>query len=152
MTKFGGHAMAAGLSVSEENISEFEAALLTVTEEITSDRDWSQIVWTDGELTARDFNMEFAQSLRQSTPWGQGFPEPLFDGQFEVVDARVVGDTHAKLKLRLVNGHQDIDAICFGYLDKHESLPQGVVRAAYRLDVNEFRDRLNLQLIVQYIE
>ena len=152
ISKFGGHAMAAGLSLPQENIAKFEAALIAVAEEATADRDWSQVIWTDGELTANDFNMEFAESLRQSTPWGQGFPEPLFDGQFEVIDARVVGDTHAKLKLRPLNANLEIDAICFGYLDKHESLPQGTVRAAYRLDVNEFRERLSLQLIVQYIE
>ena len=149
--KYGGHAMAAGLSLAEKNIAKFEAALLSVTEELTADRDWSQVIWTDGELTADDFNMEFAESLRQSTPWGQGFPEPLFDGQFEVADARVVGDTHAKLKLQPLNSDLTIDAICFGFLDKHESLPQGTIRAAYRLDVNEFRDLLNLQLIVQYL-
>jgi len=152
MSKFGGHAMAAGLSLAQKNIAEFEAALSTVTEQLTADRDWSQVIWTDGELAASDFNLEFAESLRQSTPWGQGFPEPLFDGQFEVIDARVVGDTHAKLKLRPSNADHVIDAICFRYLDKRESLPQGTIRAAYRLDVNEFRERLSLQLIVQYIE
>jgi len=96
--------------------------------------------------------MEFAEQIRQLSPWGQGFPEPLFDGYFEVIDARVVGDTHAKLKLRPLVGDQHIDAICFGYLSSHDSLPQGEIRAAYRLDVNEFRERKNLQLMIQYIE
>jgi len=152
MSKFGGHAMAAGLSLPDKNLAKFETALLAVTQEVTAERDWSQVIWTDGQLNANEFTMEFADSLRQSTPWGQGFPEPLFDGQFEVVDARVVGDTHAKLKLRPLDGSQIIDAICFGYLDKYESLPQGIIRVAYRLDVNEFRERLSLQLMVQYIE
>lgn len=152
MSKFGGHAMAAGLSLPDKNLAKFEAALLSVMQQVTAGRDWSQVIWTDGELAASEFTMELAESLSQSTPWGQGFPEPLFDGQFEVSDARVVGETHAKLKLRPVDGDQIIDAICFGYLDKHESLPQGTIRAAYRLDVNEFRERLSLQLMVKYIE
>jgi len=96
--------------------------------------------------------MELADQLRQSTPWGQGFPEPVFDGVFEVLEARIVGDTHAKLRLRPIDGNVSIDGICFGYLDTHDALPEGEVRAAYRLDVNEFRDRLTLQLMIQSIE
>ena len=152
MSKFGGHAMAAGLSLAEGNISKFEDALLAVAQEMTAGRDWSQVMWTDGELTSTDFTMEFAESLRQSNPWGQSFPEPLFDGEFEVIDARVVGDTHAKLKLCPAHSDLQIDAICFGYLDTHDALPQGTIRAVYRLDINEFRERLSLQLLIQYIE
>ncbi len=152
MTKFGGHAMAAGLSVESKNLDKFKAALLQVTENMTSGRDWSYVLWTDGPLMANEFTMELAEQLRQSTPWGQGFPEPVFDGEFEVIEARVVGDTHAKLRLRPVDGQQQIDGICFGYLDTHEALPEGVIRAAYRLDVNEFRDRLSLQLMIQEIQ
>jgi single-stranded-DNA-specific exonuclease len=152
LAKFGGHAMAAGFSLRAENLEKFKAALLSTAQEMTEGRDWSHVLWTDGELAADEFTMELAEQLRQTTPWGQGFPEPLFDGQFEVIDARVVGDTHAKLRLQPVGGEQQIDGICFGYLNSHESLPSGVIRAAYRLDVNEFRDRLSLQLMIQHIE
>lgn len=152
MTKFGGHAMAAGLSLHTKDLKKFKEVLLKVMQEQTKGRDWSQVLLTDGELLEEELNMDLAEQLRQSSPWGQGFPEPLFDGEFEVVEARVVGDTHAKLKLKPVIGQQVIDAICFGYLDRHENLPEGVVRAAYRLDVNEFRDRLSLQLVVQHIQ
>ena len=76
----------------------------------------------------------------------------MFDGEFEVVDARVVGDTHAKLKLRPRDSQQVLDAICFGYLDTHTDLPEGNIRAVYKLDVNEFRDRKNLQLMIKHIE
>ena len=107
---------------------------------------------TDGELLAEELTMDLAEQLRQSSPWGQGFPEPLFDGEFEVIDARVVGDTHAKLKLKPLAGNQVIDAICFGYLDHNENLPEGTIRAAYRLDVNEYRDQLSLQLMIQHIQ
>jgi len=152
MTKFGGHAMAAGLSVQASKLSDFKAALIATADEFTKGKDWSQVLWTDGSLLATEFTMELAEQLRQSSPWGQGFPEPVFDGEFEVIDSRVVGDTHAKLRLRPVDGQQQIDAICFAYLDTHDSLPEGLIRAAYRLDVNEFRERLNLQLMIQYIE
>ncbi|MCL4142820.1 UNVERIFIED_CONTAM: hypothetical protein GTU68_065979 [Idotea baltica] len=152
MAKFGGHAMAAGLSLSKQNLHKFKSALEAVTQEMTKGRDWDQVLLSDGELTGDEFNMQFAEQIRQISPWGQGFPEPVFDGVFEVIDARVVGDTHAKLKLRPLVSEQHIDAICFGYLATHDALPQGEIRAAYRLDVNEFRDRKNLQLMIQYIE
>lgn len=150
--KFGGHAMAAGLSVSTNSMSKFIQAAKDVAVEMTANQDWSQVIWTDGVLAAKELTMQLAEELRQASPWGQGFPEPLFDGQFEVVEARTVGTTHAKLKLRPIDGAQTVDAICFGYLDKHEDLPNGTVRAAYKLDINEYRDRLNLQLLISHIE
>ena len=152
MSKFGGHAMAAGLSVQGNKLSEFKSALASTAEEFTSGKDWSQVLWTDGALQPDEFTLELADQLRQSSPWGQGFPEPVFDGEFEVIEAKVVGDTHAKLRLRPVAAELTLDGICFGYLDTHEKLPQGHIRAAYRLDINEFRERLNLQLMIQYIE
>jgi len=152
MSKFGGHAMAAGLSLPSNHLIEFQTAMQTVTQQLTAGRDWRQVLWSDGELAANEFNIELAEQLRQTMPWGQGFPEPLFDGQFEVIEARVVGDTHAKLKLSPVGAGQVVDAIYFGYLNRHSSLPTGTIRAVYRLDVNEFRERKNLQLMIQYIE
>lgn len=152
MSKYGGHAMAAGLSLPNSKLAEFERVVTEVAAQITAGHDWRQILWSDGDLSAQDFTLQLAEELRQSTPWGQGFPEPVFDGEFEVLDARVVGDTHAKMRLRPSQGQQQIDAICFGYLDSHQQLPEGMIRAAYRLDVNEFRERTNLQLIIQYVE
>lgn len=152
MTKFGGHAMAAGFSLAETNLDKFKEVLLEVAEQLTAGRDWSHVLWSDGELAATDFNMQLADQLRHATPWGQGFPEPLFDGYFKVLDARIVGETHAKLKLQVSGSEQVLDGICFGYLDSHQQLPSGEIRAAYRLDVNEFRDRLSLQLMIQHIE
>jgi single-stranded-DNA-specific exonuclease len=152
MSKFGGHAMAAGLSLPDKNLAKFQSALTLVADEMTKGRDWSQVLWTDGILEADEFNIELADQIRQLTPWGQGFPEPLFEGRFEVVDKRLVGEIHAKLKLRPVGSQTLIDAICFGYLNTHEELPSGEIRAAYRLDVNEFRENLSLQLMIQHIE
>jgi len=152
MSKFGGHAMAAGFSLDAKNKHTFEVEIANVMSDLTRDHDWSHVLWTDGELQADEFTMELAEQLRQSTPWGQAFPEPLFDGYFDVVEARVVGDTHAKLRLKPVGGNNVVDGICFGYLDTHQALPEGQIRAAYRLDVNEFRERLTLQLMIQTIE
>lgn len=152
MTKFGGHAMAAGLSLESKNLEKFKQALVSTMDSMTQGHDWSQVLWTDGELHPNELNMELAEQLRQSSPWGQGFPEPLFDGVFDVVEARVVGDTHAKLRVTSPGNGHVIDGICFGYLDQHAALPEGKVRLAYRLDVNEFRDRLSLQLMIQHVE
>ncbi len=152
MGKFGGHAMAAGLSITSDNLPKFMQAVAQVADEFTKDKDWSQVIWTDGTLNANDFSLQLADELRQSTPWGQGFPEPLFDGEFDVVEARTVGATHAKLQLRPANGNQVIDGICFGYLDQHDDLPSGRIRAAYKLDINEYRGNVSLQLMIQHIE
>ncbi len=152
ISKFGGHAMAAGLSVKTEKLQKLIAALNEVADEMTRGHDWDQVLWTDGVLPASAFTEELADELRQCVPWGQGFPEPIFDGQFEVMEARTVGATHAKLVLRPVDGQQAIDAICFGYLEAHDELPSGVIQAAFKLDINEYRDRLNLQLMIQHIE
>ena len=152
MSKFGGHAMAAGFSVQDNDLATFKTALLQVAEEMTANKDWSHVLWTDGRLQADEFTMELAEQLRQSTPWGQGFPEPVFEGEFEVLESRIVGSTHAKLRLQPIGSTQAIDGICFGYLEKHDNLPEGTIHVAYRLDVNEFRDRLSLQLMIEHIE
>lgn len=152
MSKFGGHAMAAGMSVATDKLNEFVAAVQTVATQMTADRDWNHVLWTDGELSETEITLEFAEQLRTATPWGQGFPEPLFDGVFKVTEARQVGELHAKLQVQPVGSTQIIDAICFGYFNQYPSLPDGEVRAAYRLDVNEWQGRTSIQLIIQHIE
>jgi len=152
ISKFGGHAMAAGLSLKIENLSRFNAAIVQVMDAMTIGRDWRKILLTDGVLQANELTMETADQLRLSSPWGQGFPEPLFEGEFEVVESRLVGETHAKLRLKLVDGGQIVDGICFSYLDTHDVLPEGIVRLVYRLEVNEFREKLSLQLMIQHIQ
>jgi single-stranded-DNA-specific exonuclease len=152
MSKFGGHAMAAGMSIMDEKLTEFIHAVSAVMTEMTAEKDWNQVLWTDGELRPDEFSQNLAEQLRTITPWGQGFPEPVFDGYFSVLDARLVGDTHAKLKLQPVGSQEQIEAICFGYLQDHETLPSGNIRAVYRLDVNEWQGRTTLQLIVQHID
>ena len=152
MLRFGGHAMAAGLSLKQQKRDEFSRALAAVADELMAGQDWDHIVWTDGELLEEEFSLELAEQIRDCSPWGQAFPEPLFDGQFEVLDARLVGEKHAKLRLRPIQGTINIDAICFSWLDQNADLPAGQVRAVYRLDANEFRQRTKLQMIIEHLQ
>jgi single-stranded-DNA-specific exonuclease len=93
-----------------------------------------------------------AEMLRQAGPWGQGFPEPLFDGDFEVAGSRVVGERHLKLVLKPPRTDHLIDAIAFGVDVPADWLACRTLRTAYRLDVNEFRDARNVQLRIEYME
>lgn len=151
LKKFGGHAMAAGLAIDRSNIQEFSQLLLQAAEEMTQGKDWTQVLWTDGELVDEEYSQALANQFRTCSPWGQAFPEPLFEGSFEVVEARVVGDRHAKLKLQPLGSNKQIEAICFGYLDDHADLPMGAIHAAFRLDVNEWQGRTSLQLVLQHV-
>jgi single-stranded-DNA-specific exonuclease len=107
---------------------------------------------SDGELSAQEAVLGLAETLRFLAPWGQGFPEPLFDGEFDIVQQRIVGEKHVKLLLQWAGSKSTVDAIAF-----HADLEQwqgagGRVRLAYRLDVNEYRERKTVQLIVEYME
>ena len=147
---FGGHAMAAGLSLQADNLAEFESALEKSTEFFLNGVVPSAEITTDGELAESELNLNFALQLRDLGPWGQAFPEPSFEGVFEVVNHRVVGGAHLKMVLRHIDGPEKIDAIAFGKLP--EQLPgSGVVRFVYRLDVNYFRGERSCQLIIEHI-
>ncbi len=150
--KFGGHAMAAGLSLKR---SDFDAFICAFDEEVRrhlSAADLHGSVWSDGRLTAEELTLELAESLRQAGPWGQAFPEPMFDGDFEIINRRIVGERHLKLLLRANQQADPVDAIAFNTVD--DDWPKAVshVRLAYKLDVNHYRDRRNLQLMVESIE
>jgi len=152
ISKFGGHAMAAGLSLPVENLARFSAAFDEQVRQLVSDEDLQGIIMSDGELTEKELNLEFAEKLRNAGPWGQSFPEPAFDGEFEIVSKKVLGDKHLKLMLRLPDSPGCIDAIAFNMTD--EEWPAGTrhIRLAYRLDVNEFQGRKSAQLMVEQIE
>ena len=96
--------------------------------------------------------MEVAELIRNAGPWGQGFPEPVFDGCFEIVDKKIVGENHLKLKVRAVGGGRDIEAIAFNTTNR--SWPKGTsqINAVFRLDINEYMGRRTPQLIVEYLE
>ncbi len=152
LEKFGGHAMAAGMTLAEERYNDFAQAFdQQVTAMLTADQLQAQIV-TDGELSPAEMTMEMAELLRQAAPWGQAFPEPTFDGVFALEQWRIVGQRHLKLLLRDRRNDQLFDAIQFNA--EPDTLVQGSkdIRVVFRLDVNEYMGNRNLQLLVHYLE
>lgn len=152
LSKFGGHAMAAGMSLKMHDYPAFALAFDEVMKLKLADVDLEQKIYSDGELTEAELSLEFAESLQNAATWGQEFPEPVFDGIFDVIQSRIVGQRHLKLVLRKPAGNLVIDAIAF-YVDQPENwLGLRQIRAAYRLDINEFRGNRSVQLMVQYLE
>ncbi|MGJ0483941.1 MAG: single-stranded-DNA-specific exonuclease RecJ [Methylomicrobium sp.] len=151
LSKFGGHAMAAGMSIAMHDYPPFALAFDEMVRKRLDEVDLEQKVLSDGELGEQEMTVEFAELLQNAATWGQGFPEPVFQGEFEVVQASIVGQKHLKLVLRNTTGLV-IDAIAF-FIDHPEQwLGLRSCRAAYKLDINEFRGNRSVQLIVQYIE
>jgi single-stranded-DNA-specific exonuclease len=151
ISRFGGHAMAAGLSLEEQHLDAFAAAF--DVEVAALDTSPSNRVETDGELTSEEIALETAQALRDGGPWGQAFPEPCFDGHFEVRNARVVGDKHLKMWVTTSDRSRAFDAIAFNFkgADEDPPLPDGDVRLVYRLDINEYKGERRLQLLVDHV-
>jgi single-stranded-DNA-specific exonuclease len=150
ISHFGGHAMAAGLTLDEGNFQSFATAFDAEASRVLSAEDLNGVIYSDGELCGEEFSLANAQRLRDAGPWGQGFPAPLFDGCFEVLNQRVVGGRHLKMTLKPAAGGQRMEAIAFNT----PALNAACLRAnmVYRLDVNEFRGVESAQLIVEYIE
>jgi len=150
VARFGGHAMAAGLTLDERRYPEFAAAFDAEVSRHLARDELGGIIHSDGELREQELSLEVARLLRDASPWGQGFPAPLFDGVFEILGQRVVGERHLKLSLQPAGGRRRIDAIAFNT----PALPgdQGSARLAYRLDVNEYRGIESAQLVVEQIE
>lgn len=152
LQKFGGHAMAAGLSLEAKNLPAFKEAFLYELEKSLDQDALTGVIESDGQLTDDDFSLDLSEQLRQAGPWGQGFAEPLFDGRFTVLSARIVGDNHLKLSVRPENSERTVDAIAFNLAADNPLQGGETIRMAYRLDTNEYRGMLSLQLIVNYIE
>lgn len=150
--KFGGHAMAAGLSMHKDQYEIFQQAFNEQVRKQLDDDALQGVIESDGELQGEDFNLELAQALRDAGPWGQNFIEPVFDGEFEVIDWRIVGEKHLKMELQSVDADKPISAIAFNAPASLLEQSDGFIRAAYRLDVNEFRNRKTAQLVVEYFE
>jgi single-stranded-DNA-specific exonuclease len=151
--KFGGHAMAAGLSIGVDHLDAFRAAFDAEVRRWMSLDEAVGVVLSDGDLQPQEFTLDTARQLREAGPWGQNFAEPLFDGRFQVLESRVLGERHLKLKVAV--GGNACEAIAFRYFDDDAALPvraDAVVQLAYRLDVNEFRGDEKLQLIVEYLQ
>jgi single-stranded-DNA-specific exonuclease len=153
ISRFGGHAMAAGLSLEEHHLDAFSRAFDTEVGRWTDPSIPSNRVHTDGELANDEIALETAQALRDGGPWGQAFPEPCFDGVFAVKNAKVVGEKHLKMWVTTHDAARSFDAIAFNFksADEKPSLPEGDVRLVYRLDINEYKGERRLQLLVDHV-
>lgn len=149
LSRFGGHAMAAGLSLAKEHFETFAAAFDAEVRRHLRPEDLQGVIHSDGDLADMDLNLEMAEALRAGGPWGQGFPEPVFDGEFELVQSRVVGERHLKLLLRRAG--RLLDAIGFNLAPGPALNAGSRVQLAYRLDVNVWNGQHNLQLVVQHL-
>jgi single-stranded-DNA-specific exonuclease len=152
--KFGGHAMAAGLTLERARLDFFARAF---DEEVAT---WAarcgpaDSIETDGELTVEEIALETAYALRAGGPWGQAFPEPCFDGVFAIRSARIVGDRHLKMWLEFPRSGRSFDAIAFNHIEDDAAafaLPEGSLQLVYRLDVNEYQGERRLQLLVDHL-
>lgn len=152
INKFGGHAMAAGLSLRRENLESFGTAFAAEVSRHLNDDDLHAVIHSDGELAAEELSLENAELLRASGPWGQGFPEPVFHGEFEVLSRRVVGERHLKFTVRSDNASRPLDAIAFNAVESGVSEDCKRLLFAYRLDVNEYRGLRTAQLVVEHLE
>ncbi len=152
ISKFGGHAMAAGLSLDKEQFAPFSTAFNEVLSEWISPDDLQQEILSDGQLAGDQFCLATAKSLINAGPWGQGFPVPVFDGEFTVLDYRVVGEHHLKLSLQPVNASVTLAAIAFNYANYEWNNRASRVHIAFELDVNYFRGIESPQLLVKYLE
>lgn len=150
--KFGGHAMAAGLTIKRENFDQFQQAFHEQVSAVLRPEDLDNISLTDGPVAEEFMTIEASEIFKYASPWGQLFPEPVFDDEFKVMNWRIVGDKHLKLDLVKEDTGVCFAAIAFNKTD--EDLPQGDtnIHIVYRLDVNEFRGKRSLQLIIQHIE
>ncbi|MBT8085088.1 MAG: single-stranded-DNA-specific exonuclease RecJ [Woeseia sp.] len=146
--KFGGHAMAAGLSLAEERLGAFRKEVARQLLRLYPDADFREALHTDGALPVDSFTLDFARSLRNAGPWGAGFPEPLFHGAFAVHEQRTVGERHLKMRVAAAAGGPTLDAIAF---NQSGAVIRGVVELAFKLDVNSYRGVESPQLIVEQI-
>lgn len=155
--KFGGHAMAAGLTIKEQDFERFSRLFDEVVKKELDEAALKGVILTDGELKPEEFSMHIAEQLRAGGPFGQAFPEPIFDGEFKVLHQKLVGEKHLKLMLEpLYKGHPTnvmIDGIAFNVdLRRWPDASVKTVRLAYKLNVNEFRGNQSLQLMIDHIE
>ncbi|WP_425438018.1 single-stranded-DNA-specific exonuclease RecJ [Mixta gaviniae] len=150
--KFGGHAMAAGLSLEEAKFEQFSALFSALVGEWLDADALQGVIWSDGELTAPELTLPVAEMLRDAGPWGQAFPEPVFDGKFKLLQQRLVGERHLKVMVEPLGGGPLLDGIAFNVDTR--LWPDASVRhveLAYKLDVNEFRGNRSAQLLIEHI-
>jgi single-stranded-DNA-specific exonuclease len=150
LSRFGGHAMAAGLTLDEDRHLAFAEAFTAEVSRTLSDEDLQGVIPTDGQLLDEEFSLATAKVLRDAGPWGQGFPAPRFDGMFTVLEQRVVGERHLKMILKPSGINRRLDGIAFNTGNSPATV--GETRLVYRLDVNEYRGVESAQLIIEHME
>ncbi len=153
LNKFGGHAMAAGLSINKNHFELFRSLFDDQVRKHISPEQLSYCLASDGELTSKELSIDIAKMLKEAGPWGQNFPEPLFNGRFHINSFRILKDRHLKLQLSTIDKRENMDAIAFNFLDdetEHVDIQCGqTVSLAYKLDINEFRGQKTLQLLIE---
>lgn len=152
MLKFGGHAMAAGLSLEATQFEAFRQRFADLLGEWLSEESLQSVIWSDGALQPGEFSLQTAELLREAGPWGQAFPEPAFDGKFKLLQQRLVGERHLKVMLEPLGGGPLIDGIAFNVdttLWPDNSVRQ--VELAFKLDINEYRGNRSVQLIIDHL-
>ena len=150
---FGGHAMAAGLSIHLERYADFSQAFNAAVTARVSQSMLKSVLLSDGELAPDQLSLVVAQTIKEAGPWGQAFPEPIFDGEFYLVEQRVVGGHHLKMVLRHPELTHTIHAIAFFIdLDQWPNYDCEKIKIAYKVDINYYKDRKSLQLMVEYLE
>ena len=149
--KYGGHAMAAGLSLKQSNYERFCACFEIEIAKRISASGIARHLLSDGGLQESELSLSLAETIKQSGPWGQGFPEPQFEGRFKILSSRVLGEKHLKMELGLSDSKIRVEAIAFNYTD--EDWPNNIeeIEVLYRLDVNDFRGSQSLQLILEHV-
>jgi len=152
MKKYGGHAMAAGMTIVRDDLERFSNAFDQAVRDTLKAEDLEAAITTDGPLAPEELNLDTAYLLKRAGPWGQHFPEPVFDGEFRVVSQRIVGENHLKLVLQPVDGGGIIDGIAFNTGPEVPDFTRSGARVVYKPDANTFRGRTNLQLLVDYLE
>ncbi|MEO8461492.1 MAG: single-stranded-DNA-specific exonuclease RecJ [Dokdonella sp.] len=150
IARFGGHAMAAGMTLRHADLPAFATAFDAVTREHLDEAQLHAVLLSDGELDGADFTFELARALRDGGPWGQGFAEPLFDNEFDLVSWRIVGERHWRMQLRLAGAAEVIESILFNAPDGEQ--PPTRLRALYQLDIDEWNGRERVRLLIRHIE
>ncbi|MDR0806334.1 MAG: single-stranded-DNA-specific exonuclease RecJ [Enterobacteriaceae bacterium] len=152
MLRFGGHAMAAGLSIKENRFDDFQQHFAELIADWLEPSAFEGVIWTDGELENAMLTLDTAEQLRDAGPWGQAFPEPVFDGNFKILQQRLVGERHLKVTVEPVGGGALLDGIAFN-IDTTQWPDASIKEAtiAYKLDINEFRGNRNVQLMIQHL-
>jgi single-stranded-DNA-specific exonuclease len=153
ISRFGGHAMAAGLTLERAQLERFAPAFDAEVKRCMAALSATDAVETDGELSANEIALETAQALRAGGPWGQAFPEPSFDGLFSIRSARLIGERHLKMWVEVPRSGRAFDAIAFNHVEQGAAfvLPAGLAHLVYRLEVNEYQGERRLQLLVDHV-